>query len=53
MGYYFNPITYVGGEVLKTWIALDALLDRLGVKIERWSFLTFPKYTIGPFKLIK
>ena len=24
-----------GAEVLKTWIALDALLDRLGVKIER------------------
>ena len=30
----FNPITYGGGGVLKTWIAFDALLDPLGIKIK-------------------
>ena len=35
----------MGGGVLKTRIAFDARLDPLGVKIERWYFLTIPKYT--------
>ena len=36
-----------GGGVLKSRIAFDALLDPLGVKIERWYFLTIPKYKVG------
>ena len=34
----------MGGGVFKTPVAFDALLDPLGVKIERWYFLTIPKY---------
>ena len=31
--------------LLHTQVAFDALLDALGVKIERRYFLTIPKYT--------
>ena len=34
-----------GGGVLKTAVAFDALLDPVVVKIERWYFLSIPKYT--------
>ena len=32
-------------KVFKNQVAFDALLDALGVKIERRYFLTIPKYT--------
>ena len=38
-------LLHMGGGVFKTQVAFDALLDALGVKIERRYFLTIPKYT--------
>ena len=39
----YQPYNLWGG-VFKTSIVFDAILEPLGVKIERWYFLTFPKY---------
>ena len=47
IAYYilFNSINYEGVGGLEDLDGLWCLLDLLRVKIERWSFLTFPKYT--------
>ena len=41
----YLTLLHMGGGVLKARIAFDALLDPLGVNIERWYFLTIPTYT--------